>query len=157
LGTRHDIASGHNPGRPHWERRACYATSREAGVLEGSPLQIVGFTDADWSSDRDDQHSINAYIVKIGNGAVGWKSQEADVRRCVIDGGRIHGTLVRQQKELIWMIDFLENLSISVCNLMVINAENQGGITLAKNPVFHDRSKHIHIQYHYTQDLIKEK
>ena len=29
-------------------------------------------------------------------------------------------------------------------------------IALAKNPVFHDRSKHIDIQYHCTRDLIKE-
>ena len=39
---------------------------------------------------------------------------------------------------------------------MVVNSDNQGSITLAKNPVFHDRSKGIDIQYHYTRGLIKE-
>jgi len=32
-----------------------------------------------------------------------------------------------------------------------------GSIALAKNPVFHDRSKHIDIQYHFTRDLVKEQ
>ena len=41
---------------------------------------------------------------------------------------------------------------------MPVNADNQGSnIALARNPVFHDRSKHIDIQYHYTRDLVKEK
>jgi hypothetical protein len=65
--------------------------------------------------------------------------------------------LCQAAKESVWMIDFLKNLGISVCDSMVINADNQPSIALAKNPVFHDRSKHIHIQYHYTWDLIKEK
>ena len=39
---------------------------------------------------------------------------------------------------------------------MVVNADNQGSIALAKNPVFHDRSEYIDIQYHYTRELIKE-
>ena len=33
----------------------------------------------------------------------------------------------------------------------------RGVSALAKNPVFHDRSKHIDIQYHYTRDLVKER
>jgi len=40
---------------------------------------------------------------------------------------------------------------------MVVNADNQGSIALPKNPVFHDRSKHIDIQYHYTRNLVEEK
>ena len=32
---------------------------------------------------------------------------------------------------------------------MLINADNQGAIKLAKNPAFHKRSKHIDIKYHF--------
>jgi hypothetical protein len=38
---------------------------------------------------------------------------------------------------------------------MVVNVDNQGAVALAKNPVFHDRSKHIDIQYHYTREVFK--
>ena len=55
------------------------------------------------------------------------------------------------------MVDFLKDLGVSVQDSMVVNADNQGSIALAKNPVFHDRSKHIDIQYHFTRDLIKNK
>ena len=60
-------------------------------------------------------------------------------------------------KESVWMVDFRKDLGISVSGSMVINVDNQGSIALAKNPVFHDCSKHIDIQYHYMRDLVKEK
>ena len=55
------------------------------------------------------------------------------------------------------MVDFLKDLGILVQDSMVVNADNQGSIALAKNPVFHNWLKHIDIQYHFTQDLVKGK
>ena len=65
--------------------------------------------------------------------------------------------LCQVAKESVWMVDFLKDLGISVQDSMVVNADNQGSIALAKNPVFHDQSKHIDIQYHFTWDLVKGK
>jgi len=55
------------------------------------------------------------------------------------------------------MDDFLKNLGVSLRGPMIVNVDNQGFIALAKNPVFHDRSKGIDIQYHFTRDLAKEQ
>ena len=53
------------------------------------------------------------------------------------------------------MADFLKDLGVSVQGPVVVNADNQGSIALLKNPVFHDRSKHIDIQYHYAREPIR--
>ena len=55
------------------------------------------------------------------------------------------------------MDDFQKNLGVSLRRPMIVNIDNQGFIALAKNPVFHDRSKGIDIQYHFTRDLTKEQ
>lgn len=34
--------------------------------------------------------------------------------------------------------------------------DNQSAIQLSKNPVFHDRSKHIETRYHYIRECIEE-
>jgi len=39
----------------------------------------------------------------------------------------------------------------------VIYCDNQSCIKLSKNPVFHDRSKHIDIQYHHLQDFVVKR
>ena len=37
----------------------------------------------------------------------------------------------------------------------VVHYDNQSGIRLSKNPVFHDRSKHINIRYHFLRDCVQ--
>jgi hypothetical protein len=51
-------------------------------------------------------------------------------------------------RESVWIVDFLRPI--------VVNAGNQGSTALTKNLVFHDRLKHIDIQYHCARDLVKE-
>jgi hypothetical protein len=36
-----------------------------------------------------------------------------------------------------------------------IQCDNQSCIKMTENPVFHDRSKHIEIQYHYIRDMVQ--
>ena len=41
--------------------------------------------------------------------------------------------------------------------LVTIFVDNQSAISLAKNPVFHQRTKHIDIKFHYIRNDIKNK
>ena len=36
----------------------------------------------------------------------------------------------------------------------MIYCDNQSCVKLLKNPIFHDRSKHIEIKYHFIQDMV---
>ena len=37
-----------------------------------------------------------------------------------------------------------------------IMIDNQSAIALCKNPVFHERSKHIDVRYHYVRDCVEK-
>ena len=39
----------------------------------------------------------------------------------------------------------------------VVHCDNQSGIRLSENPVFHDQSKHIDIQYHFLIDCVQRE
>jgi hypothetical protein len=41
--------------------------------------------------------------------------------------------------------------------MTVVHYDNQIYIKLTEKPVFHDRSKHIDMRYHYIRDLVKRK
>ena len=59
--------------------------------------------------------------------------------------------------EAIWMRKILVGLFYQRMDPTVIYCENQRCIKLSKNPVFHDRSKHIDIWYHHLRDCVARR
>ena len=43
---------------------------------------------------------------------------------------------------------------IKLADNIVVNVDNQGAIGLAKNPVSHNKSKHIDIKYHFVRECV---
>ena len=65
----------HNPGCAHWEAAKCVlhylkGTRGWHLTLGGNQLEVSAYTEADWGNNHDDRHSIGAYIIKVGGGAV---------------------------------------------------------------------------------------
>jgi hypothetical protein len=59
--------------------------------------------------------------------------------------------------EAIWMRKISVGLFGSHLDPTVIHCDNQSCIKLLINIVFHDRSKHIDIQYHHIRDCVQRK
>lgn len=55
--------------------------------------------------------------------------------------------LMEASKEAIWLKRLAKEFGIAQ-NLVVIQSDSQSAIYLVKNQVFHERSKHIDVQYH---------
>jgi hypothetical protein len=60
-------------------------------------------------------------------------------------------------KEAIWLRKLVYGLFGDKLETMVVHCDIQSCIKLAENPVFHDRSKHIDMRYHYIRDLVQRK
>ena len=54
------------------------------------------------------------------------------------------------------MEQLLEGIDTYVYKETVVNEDNQGTITLAKNPVCIQRCKHLDIKYHFIRSTIKQ-
>jgi hypothetical protein len=57
--------------------------------------------------------------------------------------------------EAIWLHKLLVGLFGHELRPTVIHCDNQSCIKLSKNPVFHDRSNHIEIIYHFIRDWVQ--
>ncbi len=57
--------------------------------------------------------------------------------------------------EAVWLRKLFSELFGFTFDTTVILCDNQSGIRLPKNLVFHDRFKHIDIKYHYIQDMVQ--
>eukprot|EP00253_Pinus_taeda_P013270 PITA_13270 len=53
-------------------------------------------------------------------------------------------------KEIVWLRKILEDLQVKQVQSTPLMIDNTSAIKLAKNPKFHDRTKHINAKYHLT-------
>jgi hypothetical protein len=57
--------------------------------------------------------------------------------------------------EAIWLRKLLTGLFDLEMRETAILCDNQSCIKMTENPVFHDRSKHIEIRYHFIRDMVQ--
>ena len=57
--------------------------------------------------------------------------------------------------EVVWLRKLLAGLFDLELDVNCIFCDNQSCIKLSKNPVFHNKSKHIEIKYHYIRDMVE--
>ena len=56
--------------------------------------------------------------------------------------------------EVVWLRKLLSNLFDLQLNATCIYYDNHSCVKLSENPMFHDKSKHIEIKYHYIRDMV---
>ena len=59
--------------------------------------------------------------------------------------------------EAIWLHKLLVALFGQKVETIVIHCDNQSCIKISENPVFHDKSKHIDIKYHFIRDCVQRE
>jgi hypothetical protein len=57
----------------------------------------------------------------------------------------------------VWLRRLLDDLMNKEEERVVLNIDNKSAISLCKNPVHHDRSKHIDTKYHYIRECVEER
>lgn len=119
-------------------------------------IDLVGHSDSDWAGCVDDRKSLSAYVFSIGSGAVAWRSKKQQtVALSSTKAEYISATAAARQA--IWLRRVLEDLGFCQNKPTIIYCDNKSAINLSKNPVMHDRSKHIELKYHYIREMVKQK
>ena len=119
-------------------------------------VELYGYSDSDWGGSED-RKSISGYNFKLceNSSLISWKSKKQNsVALSSCEAEFIALTVAAQEAKFLnqLLIDLNEN-DQSPVKLFV---DNQGAMALAKNPVFHQRSKHIDIKYHFIRDEIAQ-
>ncbi|KAL5549510.1 hypothetical protein UlMin_004741 [Ulmus minor] len=167
--TRPDVAYGisllsrfmSNPGREHWEGikwlLRYLLSSSDVGLMfksckEGAILK--GYVDSDFAGDKDKRRSTTSYIFTLCDCCVSWKSQlQSIVTLSTTEAEYIATT--EAMKEAIWLKGLLKELKLLKGEVNVYS-DSQSSIFLCKNPVFHDRTKHIDVKYHFIRDVVSQ-
>lgn len=58
--------------------------------------------------------------------------------------------------EVTWLVNLLQELGVSNLKPISLHCDNQSALHIARNPIFHERTKHIEIDCHFTKDKVLE-
>ncbi|KAL6317017.1 hypothetical protein AAG906_026749 [Vitis piasezkii] len=116
-------------------------------------LTIEGFSDADWGAQPDDRRSSSGYLVYLGGNLVSWSStKQKVVSRSSAESE--YRALALATAEIIWMQALLQELCVPIPAIPLLWYDNISAYHMAKNPVFHARTKHIEIDLHFIRDQV---
>ena len=119
----------------------CYARQE-------SKAKLVGYSDADMAGDVDDRKSTSGMLYFFGRSPVSWQSTKqkivvlssCEAEYVAATNAACHG---------VWLKRLYEELLGDDDGATELRVDNRSAIALTKNPVFHDRSKHIQTRYHF--------
>ena len=116
---------------------------------------LLGFSDSDFAGDVQDRRSTTGVVYFLGSNLVTWTSQKQKIvalSSCEAE----YVAAAAAACQGVWLSrligDLLGTKEASVKLLM----DNKSAIALSKNPVHHDRSKHIDTKFHFIRECIEE-
>src|ERR1700722_7880623 len=127
-------------------------------VFQGEIQALRGFTDSSWADDLETRRSTAGFVFNIGSGAISWSAKRQPTVALSTCEAEYRGQ-TQAAKEAIWLRQLLQNLNPSGTTpyATIIYCDNQGAISLAKDPRFHARTKHIAIQHHWVREQIADE
>jgi hypothetical protein len=118
-------------------------------------LSLLGYTDSDCSGDLVHMKSTSGILFFLGSNPVTWSSQKQKVvALSSCEAEYIAAALGVCQG--VWLSTLLADIMKEEVKKFSLLIDNKSAIELSKNPVYHDRSKHIDTHYHYIRDCIQK-
>ncbi|CAI7767574.1 unnamed protein product [Closterium sp. NIES-54] len=117
--------------------------------------QVVGYTDSDWGGETDGK-SRSAYIFKLGGGAISWYIKKQDSVAASISEAK-YKALSEGAKEAIWLRSLLAKMHVGDGGAIPLLCDNEAAVSLAHNPVLHQRTKHIKVAWHFVRDAVRQQ
>jgi histone deacetylase 1/2 len=152
----------HAPTTVHWAtvkrilRYIKHTTKLGLKIGKTTSLLVSGFSDADWAGSLDDRRSTGGFAIFLGSNLISWNAKkQATVSRSSTEAE--YKALANATAEIMWIQILLREIGIQSPRVAKLWCDNMGAKYLSANPVFHARTKHIEVDYHFVRERAARK
>ncbi|KAL6182226.1 hypothetical protein ACLB2K_043649 [Fragaria x ananassa] len=124
--------------------------------LVGFESKLFGYTDSDWAGSMDDMRSTSGYAFTIGSGIFSWSSKKQETT-ALSSAEAEYVAAASSACQAIWLRRIFEDMGEKQENATRIFSDNKSAIAMAKNPVCHNKTKHIKIKHHFLREASTNK
>jgi histone deacetylase 1/2 len=152
----------HSPTTIHWS-----AVKRILRYIKGTiklgikfskseSMLVSAFSDANWARCVDDRRSTGGFVVFLGNNLISWMAKkQPTVSRSSTEAE--YKALANATAEMVWVQQLLTELGVRHPPWARLWCDNLGATYLSDNPIFHARTKHIEIDFHFVRERVAQK
>ncbi|KAF5482102.1 hypothetical protein F2P56_002694 [Juglans regia] len=117
---------------------------------------LQAFCDSDWAGNPNDRRSTTGYGVFFGSCLILWTAKKQSVvARSSTEAEYKALTITTAELYLLRML--LKELHISLPTAPTIWCDNNGALALASYHVFHARTKHIEVDFHFIREKVANR
>jgi len=167
VNTRPDIAFAvgmvsrfmESPNTEHWGavKRIVRYIAGTAGLgckyLKREASELVGYSDSDHAGDLEKRKSTTGVVFFLGGNAITWTSQ----KQRVVSLSSCESEYIAAATgacQGVWLSRLVADLTCCATKKFQLLIDSKSALELSKNPVYHERSKHIDTRYHYIRECI---
>ena len=120
---------------------------------EGRNIEV--YVDVDWESSVNDRHSTLGYCSYVWGNLVTWRSKKQTVVARSSAEAELRSTTLGIC-EILWLKMLLKELRIESKFLLRVYCDNKAAISIAHNPVHHNRTNHVEVDNHFIKEKIDD-
>ena len=98
---------------------------------------------------------MSGFIVLLGGSPISWKSKKQETIS-LSSAEAEYRSLRKVVGELVWLSRLLIELDVPYLKPISIFCDSQYALHIAKNPVFHKRTKHIEVDCHFVRHVLQQ-
>jgi hypothetical protein len=118
-------------------------------------VMLHGYTYSDWVGSTVDQNSTFGYCFSLVSVMIFWFSRkQGSIAHSTVEAEYLAASAA--SRESVWLRKLLLELFSVELERTVIHCDNHSYIKISENLVFHERSKHIEMRYHYVWDMVQK-
>ena len=124
--------------------------------MTGVQTCALPISDATWASDPSVRRSLSAYCVFLGGSLIAWKTKkQIAVSRSSAEAELRAMALLTA--EVTWLRWLLQDFGVSVTTPTMLLSDSTGAISIARDPVKHELTKHIGVDAFYVRAAVQDQ
>ena len=110
--------------------------------------------DSDYAGNKDNRKSSTSYVFTWASNCISWKSQQQPI--VALSSTKAEYIAATEAcKEAIWLQGLLKEIERKSYT-SVINMDSQSALYLCRDPMYHERTKHIDVRFHFIRNKIEK-